>query len=212
MSFQLTKKQIKTLKQKIQKLHPKKKPEKCHLGPSDFEMLFDLDTEGATTLCNAFDLDGNQTVEWKELIGGLAILSSAPIEDKAEFLFNTWDLDGNGILDRDEVEQMLTSIVTIAGTVALCDQFEQVKSQMGTDFDKTNFEHRKKIRKTMKVKGDLSTVVDEFFEKVNTDNTGEISLEQFQKYCKKDPMSITTFEDKIAVLTQGQGNEGCVIF
>ncbi|KAJ8311445.1 hypothetical protein KUTeg_010800 [Tegillarca granosa] len=56
-----------------------------------------------------FDHDGNGSVKHKEFIDGLRFLINADLAQKLKFLFNVYDIDGNGILDRKELKLMLIS-------------------------------------------------------------------------------------------------------
>ncbi|KAJ3434275.1 calcium binding protein [Anaeramoeba flamelloides] len=211
MSFKLNKKSIKEIKKKIKELKGKK-AEKCELTIEDFESLFDLDHEGATALHRSFDTDGNGTVEWKELIGGITVLSSDSVEEKAELLFSTWDLDGNMVLDRSEVLQMLTSVITIAATVQLCNKVSELKKTFGQNFDTTNFEDRKSVRENLTIdRESLIDAVNSFFKQVDKDGNGEISFEEFKIYCTNDPNSVSAFEERIQQLTFKKKGGSCSI-
>ncbi|KAJ6247030.1 calcium binding protein [Anaeramoeba flamelloides] len=199
-SFSLSKKQIKKIKEKIFELKGIKAKE-CHLNSQDFEDLFDLDSEGANLLLQSFDTDENGTVEWTELIGGIVILSSDPFSKKAQFLFETWDMDKNSVLDRNEIRQMLTSVITIAATIQCCNKLEFVTKKLGKNFSKHSFQDRKNVRRGISLStDDLNTAVNEFFNGVDTDQNGEISFEEFLEYCKSDPESIKVFQNKISEL------------
>ncbi|KAJ3429465.1 calcium binding protein [Anaeramoeba flamelloides] len=211
MSFKLNKKAINQIKKKIKELKGKK-AEKCELTIEDFESLFDLDHEGATALHGSFDTDGNGTVEWKELLGGITVLSSDSVEQKAELLFSTWDLDGNMILDRSEVLQMLTSVITIAATVQLCDKVSDLKKKFGQNFDTQNFEDRKSVRSNLNIdKESLTEAVNSFFKQVDNDENGEISYEEFKIYCENDPNAVSAFEERIQQLTFKKKGGACSI-
>ncbi|KAJ6240077.1 calcium binding protein [Anaeramoeba flamelloides] len=206
--YKLNKQQISSLEKKIKKLKGVK-ASKCHLNANDLEQLFDLDSDGAQSLLNALDLDNNGTVEWKELISGISILSSDSMDEKAKLLFDVWDADGNGVLDRDEIKQMFVSMFTLAATLSICDKFEQVKQNVGEEFNREDFETRKQIRMSLKIKGDLEEAVDDFFKKVDTDKNGSISLDEFKNYCKTEPQSLSSFERKLEELLGTSAGKAC---
>ena len=57
-------------------------------------------------------MDENGRIDSYELICGLAMLSQASLEDKAELIFNLYDFDGNKSITRDELVIMLTNALT----------------------------------------------------------------------------------------------------
>eukprot|EP01053_Blabericola_migrator_P013431 Blabericola_migrator_1__13430@NODE_963_length_5889_cov_140_567846_g668_i0_p1_GENE_NODE_963_length_5889_cov_140_567846_g668_i0NODE_963_length_5889_cov_140_567846_g668_i0_p1_ORF_typecomplete_len1075_score132_77Pkinase/PF00069_25/1_2e16EFhand_1/PF00036_32/3_3e06EFhand_1/PF00036_32/6e06EFhand_1/PF00036_32/6_6e02EFhand_6/PF13405_6/0_0013EFhand_6/PF13405_6/4_3e05EFhand_6/PF13405_6/4_8e03PH/PF00169_29/7_2e11EFhand_5/PF13202_6/0_00013EFhand_5/PF13202_6/2_5e05EFhand_5/PF13202_6/1_2e04Pkinase_Tyr/PF07714_ len=58
----------------------------------------------------AFDVNKNGVIDFEEFSNGLAILSSANLNNKLRFIFNMYDLNGDGQLSRDEMSMMLYHI------------------------------------------------------------------------------------------------------
>eukprot|EP01054_Gregarina_sp_Poly1_P009342 Gregarina_sp_Poly_1__9341@NODE_580_length_7449_cov_96_149688_g63_i1_p1_GENE_NODE_580_length_7449_cov_96_149688_g63_i1NODE_580_length_7449_cov_96_149688_g63_i1_p1_ORF_typecomplete_len1740_score241_23Pkinase/PF00069_25/0_00024Pkinase/PF00069_25/9_6e22Pkinase/PF00069_25/6_6e16Pkinase_Tyr/PF07714_17/1_5e18Pkinase_Tyr/PF07714_17/6_1e13EFhand_1/PF00036_32/5_6e06EFhand_1/PF00036_32/1e05EFhand_1/PF00036_32/2_2EFhand_7/PF13499_6/0_0019EFhand_7/PF13499_6/1_1e09EFhand_7/PF13499_6/0_00066EFhand_7/PF13499_6/ len=58
----------------------------------------------------AFDVNKNGVIDFEEFSNGLAILSSANLNHKLRFIFNMYDLNGDGQLSRDEMSMMLYHI------------------------------------------------------------------------------------------------------
>ncbi|KAJ3425645.1 calcium binding protein [Anaeramoeba flamelloides] len=210
-NFKLKKKQIKVLREKIKELKGVS-AKKCHLSSEDFESLFDLDPEGAQLLLESFDLDKNGTVEWTEFIGGITVLSSEALVQKADLLFTAWDMDNNSILDKEEIRQMLTSVITIAATVQLCEKISVVQKKLGEVFDSESFEDRKSVRESIEINPeDLSLAVEQFFDEVDVNKDGVISLQEFYEYCGQNPESVEVFEKRVKKLFQVKKGKSCII-
>ena len=77
-----------------------------------------LDTEEelerAETLFNmifeAFDVDGNGTIDFNELSSGVSVLCGGSTNSKVRAAFDLYDLNGDGFIDLDEMTSYLTSV------------------------------------------------------------------------------------------------------
>ncbi|CAF0843833.1 unnamed protein product [Adineta steineri] len=66
----------------------------------------------ARHIFRAFDLDRSNTVDFREFLIGLSITSSSSsIQTKLEWLFQVFDIDGNGLLTRMECLEVIDAIV-----------------------------------------------------------------------------------------------------
>ncbi|TMW58082.1 hypothetical protein Poli38472_013556 [Pythium oligandrum] len=61
-------------------------------------------------LFNAFDTDGNDTVDFIELSSGLSILCGGSRHEKVVSAFSLFDADGDGYISRGEMEKYLASV------------------------------------------------------------------------------------------------------
>lgn len=50
-----------------------------------------------------FDRDRNGAIDFREFVAGLSVLQRGSSDEKLKLLFDAYDLDSNGSLDRDEV-------------------------------------------------------------------------------------------------------------
>ncbi|KAJ3431775.1 calcium binding protein [Anaeramoeba flamelloides] len=175
-------------------------PKDCHLSIVDFESLFGIDNEGATLLHKTFDSDKNGTIEWNELLGGLAILSTGSTEEKAEMMFNTWDADGNGSLDEKEVYQMMHSSITIAAAAIVNSMMGPMGDLMSTLSEKQASELRTEISESIQTninQEDVEEAVKLLFKEADIDNDGKITLEEFKLHCQSNDNAISPFVEAL---------------
>ena len=66
----------------------------------------------ARHIFRAFDLDRSNTVDFREFLVGLSITSTtSSLQTKLEWLFQVFDIDGNGLLTREECSEVIDAIV-----------------------------------------------------------------------------------------------------
>lgn len=65
------------------------------------------DTTYMDRIFQQLDDDDNGYVDFSEFVIGLALLFKGDIEQKLEFFFDVFDLDGNGTLTIDEIEHLV---------------------------------------------------------------------------------------------------------
>ncbi|KAJ5075353.1 calcium binding protein [Anaeramoeba ignava] len=207
------KKQIKALAAAIKKLKGGN-PKQCHLSIEDFQTLFGLDEKGAALVHKVFDLDGNGTIEFNELISGFTLLSNESDEKKAHFLFQIWDADGNGVLDREEIYQMVYSTVSISAALIASELAEELGKLIGMKVDTESSEFKTKTQMEISQKidpQDVQNAVNDLFEQIDENGDGEISLEEFTNHCKSNENSLAPFVEAIQKVLKPQKGS-CRIF
>lgn len=81
---------------------------------------------------NAFDDDRDGRISIKEFLTAVGIMSAGSTRDKLRFVFNMYDKDGNGELDKDEVTDIFRVSATLKGTYIAP---PQLKAMVDKTFD-----------------------------------------------------------------------------
>ncbi|KAJ5073065.1 calcium binding protein [Anaeramoeba ignava] len=208
----ITKKGIKALKASIKKI-VKGDPTKCHLTAKHLEELFGLDENGAKLLHLVMDSDGNGTVEFKELLSAMTILSSESDEQKAEMLFDLWDADGNGTLDKNEVMQMIHSTIVVTANILMNEHLKSVKTMRNMkDAQKGGEEDTKKLIQANISREEVQQIVDQMFDEVDVNQDGVLSKEEFRAHCKSSNNATAQFVSGLQDILKPQKGGGCSIF
>ena len=77
---------------------------------ASFLRYFPLPGMMGERLFAVFDRDNNQSLDFPEFLTGLGMIYHGTVEDKKKFLFDLYDLDGNGEVSKDELLTMLSYI------------------------------------------------------------------------------------------------------
>lgn len=77
---------------------------------TEFQHIINLpNTEFISRIFAAFDSDDSNQIEFNEFVLGLSAMSDkATIEEKAQFCFRVYDIDGNHTIDKSELKQIIS--------------------------------------------------------------------------------------------------------
>ncbi|KAI1305786.1 Kv channel-interacting protein 4 [Halotydeus destructor] len=106
---------------------------------------------------NTFDPDRTGGVTFTDFVVGLSVLARGSVQDKLRWAFSLYDLNGDGVLTKDELTKIVNAIYDLMGRV---DWFSD---------DLTTRDH-----------------VDKVFQKLDVNKNGEITMEEFLDTCLKD--------------------------
>ncbi|XP_054460135.1 Kv channel-interacting protein 2-like [Anoplopoma fimbria] len=109
-------------------------------------------------LFEAFDTRSNGSVSFEDFVVSLSIILRGSITDKLNWAFNLYDLNKDGCITREEMTDIMHSIYDMMG-----------KYTYPCMLDNAPKEH-----------------VDNFFQKMDKNNDGVVTIEEFLETCQKD--------------------------
>ncbi|XP_036823953.1 calsenilin isoform X4 [Oncorhynchus mykiss] len=129
-------------------------------------------TTYAHFLFNAFDMDRNGSIRFEDFVIGLSVLLRGSETEKLQWAFNLYDINRDGCITKEEMLAIMTSIYDMMG---------RYTSPSVRDDDPS--EH-----------------VDKFFQKMDRNRDGVVTIDEFIETCQKDEdimASIKLFENVI---------------
>ncbi|XP_031426735.1 Kv channel interacting protein 3a, calsenilin isoform X2 [Clupea harengus] len=172
--------QTKFTKKELQSLYRGFKTE-CPSGLVDeetFKMIYSqfFPQGDATTyahfLFNAFDLDRNGSIRFEDFVIGLSVLLRGTVTEKLNWAFNLYDINKDGYITKEEMLLIMQSIYDMMGRYT----YPMVK-------DEAPSEH-----------------VEKFFQKMDRNRDGVVTIDEFIETCQKDEnimSSMQLFENVI---------------
>uniref|UniRef100_A0A3B3HC95 Kv channel interacting protein 3b, calsenilin n=1 Tax=Oryzias latipes TaxID=8090 RepID=A0A3B3HC95_ORYLA len=172
--------QTKFTKKELQSLYRGFKNE-CPSGLVDEETFKSIYSQffpqgDATTyahfLFNAFDMDRNGSIRFEDFVIGLSVLLRGSITEKLRWAFNLYDINKDGLVTKEEMLAIMTSIYDMMGRYTLPSVREE-----------SPFEH-----------------VEKFFQKMDRNRDGVVTIDEFIETCQKDEdimASMQLFENVI---------------
>ncbi|KAM7418701.1 hypothetical protein PAMA_016030 [Pampus argenteus] len=109
-------------------------------------------------LFEAFDMQNNGAVSFEDFVISLSIILRGSITDKLNWAFNLYDLNKDGCITREEMTDIMHSIYDMMGKYT----YPCMKDNAPKDH------------------------VESFFQKMDKNNDGVITIEEFLETCKKD--------------------------
>uniref|UniRef100_A0A6Q2YFK3 EF-hand domain-containing protein n=1 Tax=Esox lucius TaxID=8010 RepID=A0A6Q2YFK3_ESOLU len=129
-------------------------------------------TTYAHFLFNAFDMDRNGAIRFEDFVIGLSVLLRGSDTEKLRWAFNLYDINKDGYITKEEMLAIMTSIYDMMG---------RYTSPSVRDDDPS--EH-----------------VEKFFQKMDRNRDGVVTIDEFIETCKKDEnimASMQLFENVI---------------
>jgi len=82
------------------------------LDRTTFLRYFPLPGIMGERLFSVFDYNSSGDISFQEFVTGMAIVYHGTVEEKHQFIFDMYDLDGDGVVTRDELATMLSHVPT----------------------------------------------------------------------------------------------------
>ncbi|KAK9881555.1 hypothetical protein WA026_016432 [Henosepilachna vigintioctopunctata] len=89
---------------------------------------------------NIVDKDGDGRISFQEFLDTVVLFSRGTTEDKLRIIFDMCDTDENGVIDKEELSEMLRSLVEIARTTSLSD--DHVTELIDGMFQDSGLQHK----------------------------------------------------------------------
>jgi len=109
---------------------------------------------------NVFDDNKDGSINFQEFVTALSVMTRGDPNEKLEFAFSMYDLDGNGFIDKEEMQQIMEAFYKLVGPLVT--------------FSGKKYESPQQL-------------VDEFFDTMDANGDGKISIEEYKEGALKNP-------------------------
>ncbi|XP_018618892.1 guanylyl cyclase-activating protein 2-like isoform X2 [Scleropages formosus] len=130
----------------------------------EFKKFFGIDPTGeaseyAESMFRAFDKNGDNTIDFLEYVAALNLVFRGSLEHKLRWSFKVYDKDGNGYVDKSEVQEIVEVFYRIKRTSGREPSCQQLTA---------------------------AEVCERIFQVVDSNGDGQITLEEFIEGAQKD--------------------------
>jgi len=109
---------------------------------------------------NVFDDNKDGGINFQEFVCALSVMTRGSPDEKLEFAFSMYDLDGNGFIAKEEMIRIMESFYKLVGSIVT--------------FSGRKYESPQQL-------------VDEFFDQMDSNKDGQISMEEYKNGALKNP-------------------------
>lgn len=139
-------------------------------------------TSFADYVFNVFDSDKSGSIDFKEFICALSVTSRGKMEDKLDWAFQLYDIDGDGKISYDEMLQIVEAIYKMVRSMVSCVQVSKTRHNiLMTAFFK--------VGSMVKLPADEDTPekrVRKIFRMMDKDENGSLDMAEFKEGSKRD--------------------------
>jgi len=119
-----------------------------------------LDSFLQDLIFNAFDANHDGNINFQEFVTSLSVMTRGDPSEKLEFAFQMYDLDGNGFIGKEELTQIMEAFFKMSGPLV---------TFTGKKYDSPQ------------------ALVDDFFDAMDANGDGKISLQEYKEGAIKNP-------------------------
>ncbi|KAM5348344.1 hypothetical protein ACJ41O_008168 [Fusarium nematophilum] len=142
---------------------------------------------------NVFDSDKSGTIDFKEFICALSVTSRGKMEDKLDWAFQLYDIDGDGKISYDEMLKIVEAIYKMVSGDALVpvSMVHAMTAADGWDMDALSgkYANLAQVGSMVKLPEDEDTPekrVKKIFRMMDKDENGSLDMEEFKEGSKRD--------------------------
>ena len=116
----------------------------CELTREEFADAMSLkkDSLFVEQMFQLIDQDGNGFISFREFLDMIVIFAKGSPEDKIKLMFDMYDVDRSGELDKDEFKKMLRAMMELVNASVTPDQMDQLINQM---FESAGFQNKQSL-------------------------------------------------------------------
>ena len=151
-------------------------------------------------LFELFDTDGDGAIDFREFITGLGSMQADAGEGRIKMCFKTYDVDDSGYISKDELFEMLASVTlkkeVLVALISLNVKQSPTKKrkfspQAAAVIDSPTSGETDSLHSTVARNTSLhAEVLGDLFERLDANNDGQISYEEFKEGISKDPFLV----------------------
>lgn len=157
---------------------------------------------------NSFDIQRKQEITFTDFVIGLSVLTRGTIDEQLRWIFTLYDINGDGIITKDELNKIVNSVHDLMGKFALSTSANQATASNSSETNTTtqirgsdanpqvsirNSQEQNNIFTNRSLSGTttagLSNQNDDqaenLFRKFDLNNDGIITLDEFLEACYK---------------------------
>ena len=135
---------------------------------------------------NVFDTDRSGTIDFKEFICALSVTSRGKMEDKLDWAFQLYDIDGDGKISYDEMLKIVEAIYKMVGlSLPFQPPCHPSKRQHRTNGMRVCFQ----VGSMVKLPEDEDTPekrVRKIFRMMDKDENGSLDMQEFKEGSQRD--------------------------
>eukprot|EP01122_Echinamoeba_exundans_P005205 TRINITY_DN15373_c0_g1_i1.p1 TRINITY_DN15373_c0_g1~~TRINITY_DN15373_c0_g1_i1.p1 ORF type:complete len:212 (+),score=73.56 TRINITY_DN15373_c0_g1_i1:38-637(+) len=133
-----------------------------------------MDAELSTQVFDSFDRDHSNSMDVREYMALMGVTFGGSMDQKLKASFEIFDRNGDGSLSKDEVRQMLTMVVRQVTRAQLKAKTKNVSGATPIEIDEA-------------AAAKIEEILNQIFEKIDTDKSGSIDVNEFIKGFSEHP-------------------------